>query len=528
MSTLVHYLKFRFAFLPVLEGLVLFQAMVLGYGIRLINDSYLVPVLHGLLFTAVMLLIMTGFGLYEERQARFRYTVQRVFSSYLLTLTVLAVVFYAFPGSQVGRGVFGIASVIALIGLLLVRWFAYRAGFINLPLRRFLVLGGGEIADDVARLLDTRGRLGGRRLAAQLPIAHFRDSEGGDRAAARAFGARWTTSFEDTAIDAAVADAAAILATARENAAARAAARAAVEAPVMTRPEEPSIESDDESAIDPASVTDASDLLSFVRERRITDIVVAVRELRSNPVPIQALLACKLNGVRVTDLATFHEEEQGLIKVDLLRASNLVYGSGFDQGKLRALVKRSFDILVSIGILTLAAPMMLIVALAVFFESGRPILFRQARVGENNREFMMLKFRSMRQDAESDGKARWAQKGDSRVTQVGRFIRATRLDELPQLINVLRGDMSFVGPRPERRYFVEQLEQRIPFYDIRHNVKPGVSGWAQVRLPYGASIEDAEDKLEYDLYYVKNHSLFLDLLILIDTIQVVLLGKGAR
>ena len=454
MRTLVHYFKFRFAFLPVLEGLVLFQAMVLGYGIRLIDDEYaaIVPVLHGLLFTAVMMLIMTGFGLYEERESRFRYTVQRIFTSYLLTLTVLAIVFYAFPGSQVGRGVFGIASVLALIGLLLVRWFAYRAGFISIPLRRYMVLGSGEIADDVAGLLETPGRLGGRRLALRAPVEQFAE----------------------------------------------------------------------------ASSVEGTDLLSVVRAHRITDIVVAVRELRSSPVPVDALLACKLNRVRIIDLVTFHEAERGLIKVDLLRASNLIYGSGFDQGKLRALVKRGFDIVVAVSILLLAAPAMVIVALAVFLETGRPILFRQERVGEGNREFMMLKFRSMRQDAESDGKARWAQKGDSRVTRVGRFIRATRLDELPQLLNVLRGDMSFVGPRPERRFFVEQLEKRIPFYDIRHNVKPGVSGWAQVRLPYGASIEDAEDKLEFDLYYVKNHSLFLDLMILLETVQVVLLRKGSR
>ena len=166
--------------------------------------------------------------------------------------------------------------------------------------------------------------------------------------------------------------------------------------------------------------------------------------------------------------------------------------------------------------------------IAVVIESGFPIFYSQERIGQGGERFRILKLRSMRQDAEKDGKARWAVANDSRVTRVGAFIRKTRIDELPQLWTVLRGDMSFVGPRPERPVFVEQLTEKIPFYDVRHSVKPGVTGWAQVRYPYGASIEDGLKKLEYDLYYVKNHSLFLDLMIMVETIQVVLLGKGAR
>jgi len=164
----------------------------------------------------------------------------------------------------------------------------------------------------------------------------------------------------------------------------------------------------------------------------------------------------------------------------------------------------------------------------VVIESGFPIFYSQERVGQGGERFRILKLRSMRQDAEKDGKARWAVANDSRVTRVGAFLRKTRIDELPQLWTVLRGDMSFVGPRPERQVFVDQLTEKIPFYDVRHSVKPGVTGWAQVRYPYGASIEDGLKKLEYDLYYVKNHSLFLDLMIMVETIQVVLLGKGAR
>ena len=171
---------------------------------------------------------------------------------------------------------------------------------------------------------------------------------------------------------------------------------------------------------------------------------------------------------------------------------------------------------------------MLLTALAIFLESGAPVLYQQVRVGLNGKEFTINKFRSMRQDAEKDGKAVWASKNDSRVTRVGGFIRNTRLDELPQLYNVLKGDMSFIGPRPERPQFVAELSEKVPFYDARHRVKPGLMGWAQLKYPYGASVEDAENKLKYDLYYVKNHSFFIDILIVIQTVEVVLLGKGVH
>jgi exopolysaccharide biosynthesis polyprenyl glycosylphosphotransferase len=179
-------------------------------------------------------------------------------------------------------------------------------------------------------------------------------------------------------------------------------------------------------------------------------------------------------------------------------------------------------------LLTLAVPVMLATAIAIFLEGGGPVIFRQERVGRGGRTFTLLKFRSMRTDAEHDGKARWASEKDERITPVGRFIRKGRIDELPQLWNVLKGEMSLVGPRPERPCFVEQLSKQIPFYAIRHTVNPGITGWAQVRAEYGASVEDAKRKLQFDLYYVKNHTLVLDLLIAVETIRVVLSGKGAR
>ena len=176
----------------------------------------------------------------------------------------------------------------------------------------------------------------------------------------------------------------------------------------------------------------------------------------------------------------------------------------------------------------LAAPLMLLAALLILLENGFPFLYRQERVGQGGRVFQVVKFRSMRNDAELDGKPRWATSNDDRVTRVGRVIRKLRIDELPQLLNVLKGDMSLVGPRPERPYFVGELSQKIPFYVARHSIKPGVTGWAQVRYPYGASVDDASQKLQYDLYYVKNHSMFLDLVIFFETIEVVLTGRGAQ
>lgn len=218
----------------------------------------------------------------------------------------------------------------------------------------------------------------------------------------------------------------------------------------------------------------------------------------------------------------------GQIAIDSLKASWLIYGNGFRQGWLRTTVKRMFDVVCALAVLIAMLPVVVLVAVAIVAESGFPIIYRQERVGLRGKTFNVLKFRSMRQDAEKDGKARWAAAGDDRVTRIGRFIRRTRIDELPQVLNVLRGEMSFVGPRPERPVFVDMLTEKIPFYAVRHSVKPGLTGWAQVRYSYGASVEQATKKLEYDLYYVKNHTLFLDLMILIETVRVVLLGEGVR
>ncbi|MDO4636264.1 MAG: TIGR03013 family PEP-CTERM/XrtA system glycosyltransferase [Lautropia sp.] len=447
MRAFIHYLRVRFAVLPVIDALVLVLSMVLGYQIRLLNQDGLVfSTLRGALFAALMMLTMTAFGLYGRQQDEpFRLVVQKVFAAYLVTLLAQTVLFYVFPESEVGRGVFAIASVLGLLGILVVRYLAYRLGFMQRRGRRVLVMGEGDEADLVLAILADNHHLRAAHLVGQVPVEAEVDS-----------------------------------------------------------------------------------VLEVARRHKATHIVVAVHERRGGHIPMDQLLECRLAGIQVLDLLSFYEQELGLIRLRYLRTGWLVYGDGFTQGVTRAIIKRLFDIVVASALLCLASPVMLIAAVVILLETGRPVFFRQERVCAPGESFNILKFRSMVQDAEKDGKPRWASIGDDRITRVGRFIRATRIDELPQLINVLRGEMSFVGPRPERPYFVEKLNQQVPYYDIRHYVKPGITGWAQVRMDYGASVEEAMEKLEYDLFYVKNHSLFLDCMVLIETIQVVLRKKGAR
>ena len=451
-----HYLSLRVLLLTLLETMVLFQAMVLGFEIRFLNQAVPLPVLQAGLFTVVMLLMMTGLGLYQAQAEPFRVTIQRLVVAYGLSLMVMSLVFYLFPDTYVGRGVFAVTSVFAVAGVLAIRVMFFRVTDIGLPKRRVLVLGNGGEAEEAIRFLHEAGRGRTIQYAGLYPVVSDRDAPEGER---------------------------------RFN---------------------------------------HEQLLRTVRDLRVSEIVLALRERRGGVLPLRHLLDCKLKGVKVMDLTSFYERELGVLKVDNLRASWLIFSHGFDQGLVRDMIKRSFDVLASLSLLILALPVLALAMLAILLESGRPIFYRQERVGQGGVPFMILKLRTMVQDAEKDGKPRWAGQNDARITPVGRFLRRTRIDELPQLINVLRGDMSFVGPRPERPFFVRHLLEDIPYYDVRHSVKPGVTGWSQVRYPYGASVEDSLAKLQYDLYYVKNHSLFLDLLILIDTVQVVLLGKGAR
>jgi sugar transferase (PEP-CTERM system associated) len=263
-------------------------------------------------------------------------------------------------------------------------------------------------------------------------------------------------------------------------------------------------------------------------EYKIDEIVIALDDKRRG-MPLDDLLDCKMSGMTILDMMAFYEREKGIISLEDVYPSWLVFSDGFAQGGIRAIEKRFFDILASLLLLFAAWPIMLCAALAIKFECAfkGPIFYRQVRVGNGNKNFNVLKFRSMRVDAERNG-AQWAQKKDSRVTRVGNFIRKYRIDELPQIFNVLNGDMSFVGPRPERPEFVKGFNERIPYYCERHRVKPGITGWAQLCYPYGADEHDTIQKLQYDLYYVKNYSLFLDLSIMLSTVEVILWGKGAR
>lgn len=271
-------------------------------------------------------------------------------------------------------------------------------------------------------------------------------------------------------------------------------------------------------------------LIEYAEALDIDEVVIGVDDRRSTEFPTRQLIDCKMSGLNVMDMVTFFERRAGKIRLDMLNPSWLYLSEGFQVGTVRRVIKRGMDILIVLLLLPVALPFMLIVSLAILLESGGrgSVLYHQTRVKQDGRPFEIYKFRSMITDAEKDGVARWASKNDSRITRVGMVIRKGRLDELPQLFNVLIGDMSFVGPRPERPTFVEKLAETIPYYEERHRVKPGLTGWAQINYSYGDTEEDSIQKLQYDLFYVKNYSVLLDLLILLQTAEVVMLGKGAQ
>jgi len=271
---------------------------------------------------------------------------------------------------------------------------------------------------------------------------------------------------------------------------------------------------------------DYSELYSRAVAENVNRIIVSMGQ-RRGLFPAAELLRCKMAGIMVMEDVDFYEQLEGKILVDNLRPSWLIFTPGFKKPRQTRMFKRIIGMVLAAAALVVAAPVMLLIALAIKIDSPGPVFFIQERLGENEKPFMLFKFRSMRTDAEKNGPV-WAQEDDDRVTRVGNFIRKARLDEIPQLINIFKGDMSFVGPRPERKFFVDQLKKEIPYYDQRFTVKPGVTGWAQVRFPYGSSVEDAKEKLQYELYYIKYLSPVFDLLIILETIKVVLFGRGSR
>jgi len=283
----------------------------------------------------------------------------------------------------------------------------------------------------------------------------------------------------------------------------------------------------DQTSFDAPVLGVQSNIRNIVAENRIARIVAALADRRGK-LPVNELLLCRLLGVKIEEHEMMYERIHGKIALEGLRPSYLVFGAGFSQPPAAVAIKRTIDIVASLVGLALSAPLSLLAALLVKVDSRGPVFFRQPRVGQDGVHFNVLKFRTMRTDAEKTTGPVWARANDDRITRVGRLLRLTRIDEIPQMLNVLAGHMSFVGPRPERPFFVEELTRQIDFYPLRLTVKPGITGWAQVRHPYGASVEDAKEKLRYDLYYIKNMSPLFDLNIILRTVGVILFGKGAR
>ena len=411
------------------------------------------------LVALVLILSMASLGLYQVHlRAGWLGRLSRQGVAFLLGGITLTVLYYAVPPAYLGRGVLGMALLLGYVVVAL--WRVLFLTFVDADLfkRRVVVLGAGERAAEMIRMMRRKSDQRGIKILGCVPV-------GADPLS--------------------------------------------VPAPVLLHPN--------------------GALVEWATRLGVEEIVVGPDDRRGT-LPVGALLECKQRGIAVIELAEFFEREAGKIKMDLTNPSWLVFSEGFNISPTRRMTKRAFDVAVALLVLIVAWPFMLLTALAIRLESnaGAPILYRQERVGENGKPFQVIKFRSMGTDAEGDGVARWASKHDNRVTRVGRFIRKVRLDELPQLWNVLRGDMSVIGPRPERPQFVDDFNIRIGYYWLRHCVKPGLTGWAQLRYTYGSSLEDAEEKLKFDLFYVKNQNLVFDLTILVQTVEVVLFGRGAR
>lgn len=268
-------------------------------------------------------------------------------------------------------------------------------------------------------------------------------------------------------------------------------------------------------------------LFATAMKEKVQKIVVSLSERRGT-LPVRDVLDCKLNGIDVVDCPSFYEQLTGKLLIENMNPSHLIFSDGFRTTAISRSIKRVFDVLFAVVGLALSFPMLILVPVLLKLDSKGPVLFKQKRVGEGEKIFTLYKFRTMVADAEKDSGPVWSQTGDTRITKLGKWLRKMRIDEIPQLFNVIHGDMSFIGPRPERKFFVESLKKQIPYYSERHCVKPGITGWAQVRYEYGDSIEDAIEKLRYDLYYIKYQSISLDLLILLDTIKVILFGRGGR
>lgn len=466
-----HYIHTPLVLLAAGEASIVAASMYLGYYTRFAEfPPFIDQFAASLTFAATLSTCMIAMGVYESRvrEGMTGMSLRTAVALFLLGTAGMAILSYLFPMLEIGRGVLLFATIEAFVLISFFRWIAFALLSEELFRAKVIVLGTGRRAAKIASRM--RRRVDQRAFSL---VGYIDPSNSGTNDQVAEYGVR------------------------------------------IIR-------------------TDLS-IPDYCDENDVEEVVVAMDERRRNldaagGLPLDDLLECRLRGIHVCDVQQFIERESGKIDVDLLRPSWMVFSDGFIGSAWRIASKRLFDLLASGALLLFTWPFMLLTVFCIWLEDGfrAPILYRQTRTGLDGKAFDVIKFRSMCTDAEKAGQAIWASQNDSRVTRVGAFIRRVRIDELPQLFNVFKGDMSFVGPRPERPVFVEEFKEKIPFYDQRHRIKPGITGWAQLCYPYGASVDDAKEKLQYDLYYLKNHSLLLDLIILLQTVEVVLVGEGAR
>ncbi len=451
----------------VLGAASLFTAAVIRLGYSATNDMLfeISTIYTTFVFVVVLLFSSHLMEVYElTRNTRKREVFVNILFGAAASFSLLSVVYYMYPDIVLGRGVLAISLLIFI--LLQFCWHAIYLIGKNYPrfLQRVLVLGTGELAAQIGEMISSS-----RSSFLLLGYASCGKRE----------------------------------------------------------PLDESGTSPSEYVPTNSIVGECDELLSIAMKYRADLIVVALSE-RRGMFPLRDVLRCKLNSIQIVDAPSIYEKILGKLMLESITPGWFIFSHGFRRTVLFNFCKRSVDVLLSLCGLFLMLPFFPILAIAIKLDSNGPVFFRQMRVGNKEKQFILYKFRSMRQDAEQVTGAVWAEKNDQRVTRLGKFLRNSRIDEIPQLINVLKNDMSFVGPRPERPEFVEDLKQIIPYYSKRHFMKPGLTGWAQVRYPYGASVEDAIEKLRYDLYYIKNISPFLDTLIFLETIKVVLFGRGVR
>ena len=475
------HLRTPFVFLLITESIFLFLSVYLALYLRFqvvewqpAIDSLEDYPIKALVFALAMIVGMLSMGQYQNLNPKSNYFLPYIIMKTTISLAigslVLLVAYYVLPSTLIGRGIFGYSIAVSIIFLSLYRTILYRLLDGRIFRKKILIIGAGELASSLIETesLKKRGQAQVKKVLAP--------------------------SYASYVIHGFV-----------------------------------NIDSKQHIVPDKYLVNPGESLVDYCEEYEIDEVVLAMSD-RRKIMPVEALLDCKLANIRVTDFIAFWEKEKGTLRLDMLHPSWFIFCEDCEQGTIEKVITRAFDVFASLFILMLTFPLLIITSLLILLENSfkGPIFYRQERVGLNGVTFELLKFRSMIVNAESDGTAKWASKEDSRVTKIGKLIRKTRIDEIPQVINIFKGDMSVVGPRPERPEFVEKLQQSIPYYSIRHRIKPGLAGWAQLKYPYGANEEDAYNKLQYDLFYLKNHSILMDMLILIQTVEVIILGKGAR